>query len=349
MKRSKNNWLGKLALSAVLLYAALVIGWAVAHQFVGDGFWLLALLNSFAFYLFAPLPLVALLTVLARRRLTWLALLSITLIFWGLFGADLTPPAPVARAGAAAPTLTVMTYNVLFDSTAAAPIAASITAAAPDLIAFQEITPLLAQQLEQEIGARYPYRTPLHPAACHAEAAVWSRYPLQVEEVDAEVLCRVRPVVVEVGGATHLGSAPHLRVRVVNVHAWSYAGLDQESVERGFRWRREQIAWVLDMVAGQPEPLILLGDLNSTPTHEVYRTLSARFTDTFREAGWGLGHTFPTRGGWLGPIPHPDRLVRIDYIFHSDDWRAEAAWVGEWDGQSDHRPVVARLRLSRSD
>ncbi|MBU0702401.1 MAG: endonuclease/exonuclease/phosphatase family protein, partial [Chloroflexi bacterium] len=106
---------------------------------------------------------------------------------------------------------------------------------------------------------------------------------------------------------------------------------------------------VLDMVEGQPEPLILLGDLNSTPTHEVYRTLSARFIDAFREAGWGLGHTFPTTGGRLGPIPHPDRLVRIDYIFHSDDWRAETAWVGEWDGQSDHQPVVARLRLSRAD
>lgn len=336
MTRSKNNQLGKLASSTVLLYAALVIGWAVAHRLVGDGFWLLALANSFAVYLFAPLPLMALLAVLARRRLTWLALLSVALIFWGLFGADLTPPAPVARADAAAPTLTVMTYNVLFDNGDAAAIAASISGAAPDLIAFQELTPLLAQQLEQEIGARYLHRTPLHPADCHAEAAVWSRYPLQVEGVDEEVLCRVRPVVVDLDGRA---------ARVVNVHAWSYAGLDRESVERGFRWRREQIAWVLDLVEGQPEPLILLGDLNSAPTHEVYRTLSARFTDAFREAGWGLGHTFPTTGGQLGPIPHPDRLVRIDYVFHSDDWRAEVAWVGEWDGQSDHRPVVARLRL----
>jgi endonuclease/exonuclease/phosphatase (EEP) superfamily protein YafD len=42
-------------------------------------------------------------------------------------------------------------------------------------------------------------------------------------------------------------------------------------------------------------------------------------------------------------------VVRIDHIFHSEDWRAEAAWVGEWDGSSDHLPVVARLRLLTAD
>jgi endonuclease/exonuclease/phosphatase (EEP) superfamily protein YafD len=120
-------------------------------------------------------------------------------------------------------------------------------------------------------------------------------------------------------------------------------------VERSFGWREEQIELVLDTFAGQPEPLVLLGDLNSTPAHEVYRTLSAHLTDAFREAGWGFGHTFPATGGrWWG-IPYPDRMVRIDHVFYSADWRAEAAWVGEWDGFSDHRPVVARLRLPRAD
>jgi len=54
-------------------------------------------------------------------------------------------------------------------------------------------------------------------------------------------------------------------------------------------------------------------------------------------------------GGRFWGLPYPGRLVRIDYIFHSDGWRAEAAWVGEWDGFSDHRPVVARLRLPHAD
>jgi len=306
---------------------------------VGDGFWLLALVNAFAVYLFAPLPLVALLTALAWRRLTRLALLIVTLLFVGLFGSDLMPRSPVARAGTEGPALTVMTYNVLFTTADATPAAATITSADPDLVAFQELTPSLAQQLEQEIGTRYPYRTPMH-AGCPAEVAIWSRYPLQVEDVDEDVLCRVCSVVVDLGGRA---------TRVVNAHAWPYIALDQESVERSFRWRQEQVELVLDMVKGQPEPLVLLGDLNSTPMHEVYRTLSTHMVDTFREAGWGLGHTFPATGGRFWGLPYPSRLVRIDYIFHSDEWRAEAVWVGEWDGSSDHRPVVARLRLPRGD
>ena len=340
MAKSKISWPRQIISASVLLYAALVVGWTVAYKLVGDDFWLLALLNAFAVYLFAPLPLVALLTVLARRRVTWGALLIVTLLFCGLFGGDLTPPSPVARAGANDLALTVMTYNVLHTVTDATPIATNVTSANPDLVAFQELTPLLAQQLEQEIGTRYPYRTPMHPADCHAQVAVWSRYPLQVEPVDEDVLCRIRSVVVDFDGQA---------VRVVDVHAWPFIGFDQENVERSLSWRQEQIDMVLDTVAGQPEPLILLGDLNSTPLHQVYQTLSAQLVDSFREAGWGLGHTFPTTGGRLWGIPYPDRLVRIDHIFHSDDWRAEAAWVAEWDGSSDHRPVVARLRLSRPD
>lgn len=339
MAKSRPSWFKQIASWLVLVYAALVVGWYVAYRFVGDGFWLLALINGFVVYLFAPLPLMMFLAALSRRRVPWAALLVVTLLFFGLFGDALTPPLSVVRAESEGATLTVMTYNVLFTATDAVPIAANVTNADPDLIAYQELTPWLAQQLEPEIGARYPYRTPLH-ADCRAQVSIWSRYPLRVESLDEDMLCRARSVVVDFAGRA---------VRVVDVHAWSYIGLDRESVEQSFRWRREQIESLLHHVEGRPEPLILLGDLNSTPTHEVYRTLSARFVDGFREAGWGLGHTFPVTGGRAWGLPYPSRLVRIDHIFHSGDWIAEAAWVGAWDGSSDHLPVVARLKLPHPD
>jgi endonuclease/exonuclease/phosphatase (EEP) superfamily protein YafD len=100
------------------------------------------------------------------------------------------------------------------------------------------------------------------------------------------------------------------------------------------------------MVEGQPEPLLLLGDFNSAPMSDMYQTITDRYTDAFTEAGWGLGHTWPAEDGEWYHVPHPARFVRIDYIFHSSEWRAEEAWVAEWDGASDHHPVVARLRLS---
>jgi len=319
-----------------------MLGWFVAYLLVGDGFWLLAMVNAFAIYLFVPLLLLLpmlFLSALIRRSETWIAILIVILIGFGAFGGDLMPPVTVANADVDAPALTVMTYNVLYTNTDATPIAASVLQADPDLVAFQELTPLLARQLEREIGERYPHRTPVNAARCAAEVAVWSRYPLQVEDVDPDFLCRVCSILLDFDGRA---------VRVVSVHGWPFTGLDRESIERSFKWRQKQIELIIDMVDDQPEPLILLGDLNATPSHEVYHTLSVRLTDAFREAGWGLGHTWPTTGGKFKGIPYPSRLVRIDHIFHSAHWWSEIAWVGEWDGYSDHYPVVARLRLRDS-
>ena len=334
-----SKWARRIASAFVFAYTALLVGWVIAHKLIGDGFWLLALINSFAVYLFAPLPLVALVTILVRRRELWGALLIVVSLFVALFGSALLPPSPVVQADAEAPSLTVMTYNVLVSTPDATPIADNILDANADVVAFQELTPWLARQLEQEIGTLYPHRTPVH-TACRADVAVWSRYPLQVEPADLDVTCRVRSVVIDFEGHA---------VRVINIHAWSFTGLDRTSIERSFRWRKEQIDLVLDTIDGRPEPLVLLGDLNSTPTHEVYRLLAANLTDAYREAGWGLGHTFPATGSRFRGIPYPDRLVRIDHIFHSAQWRTEDAWVSGWDGFSDHRAVVARLRLAQID
>jgi vancomycin resistance protein VanJ len=336
MKTHNANWPRDLKTTLVFSYALAVIGWFTAYTLTGDDFWLLAMVNAFAIYLFVPLPLVILTAALIRRRAAWIAALSVTMIALGTFGRDVTPPAPRASANADAPTMTVMTYNVLYLNTDAAPLVANILNANPDLVAFQELTPLVAQRLEREIGERYPHRTPVRPIECAAEVAVWSRYPLQVEDVNPDFLCRVRSVLVDFGGRS---------VRVVNVHGWPFTGIDPQSIERSLHWRQAQIEMILNRVEGQPEPLILMGDLNATPANAVYRTVSVRLIDAFREAGWGLGHTWPTTGSKLRGIPYPNRLVRIDHIFHSSEWQADAAWVAPWDGVSDHHAVVARLRL----
>jgi hypothetical protein len=88
--------------------------------------------------------------------------------------------------------------------------------------------------------------------------------------------------------------------------------------------------------------------------------------------GWGLGLTFPANPALprgilahavagrvkipeeqlfkelsLLPIP-PLPLLRIDYIFSTDALRAVTAYTAEWDGQSDHRAVVAEFQFAES-
>ena len=59
--------------------------------------------------------------------------------------------------------------------------------------------------------------------------------------------------------------------------------------------------------------------------------------DSFRETGWGFGHT-------LHPAFSPVPLQRVDYVWHSDEFVATQAFVGQRGG-SDHLPFVAKLAL----
>lgn len=88
-------------------------------------------------------------------------------------------------------------------------------------------------------------------------------------------------------------------------------------------------------------PVVFGGDLNETPEGRAARHLAERFWDAWvaaRDEEAAAGLTFPAR----------EPSARIDYVFVSDAVRVERAAVP--DGErvrvaSDHRPVVADLRL----
>ena len=92
-------------------------------------------------------------------------------------------------------------------------------------------------------------------------------------------------------------------------------------------------------------------DANWSRSARLTRFLRASCTTPWREAGFGLGHTFPGStvpgsdrpkiGGWYVPR----WLARIDYIFFSDDWTAVEVRTAQIDGVSDHRGAVAVLEL----
>jgi endonuclease/exonuclease/phosphatase family metal-dependent hydrolase len=117
------------------------------------------------------------------------------------------------------------------------------------------------------------------------------------------------------------------------------------------RERERQARTIAAFAAAHPIPLIVLGDFNAGDLSSAYGIVTRTLRDAWREAGWGAGNTFPGADSpgssrrIVAGIPAPMWLVRIDYVFHSDHWRAVSAWIGPWDGFSDHRPVAARLAL----
>lgn len=110
-------------------------------------------------------------------------------------------------------------------------------------------------------------------------------------------------------------------------------------------WRQhlEDMAWLRARARDRHGPLILAGDANATPFAREVRELREVLPDTWDEAGWGLGATFPgpwRRAGLFGP------WLRIDYIFHNAAFDAVSARRIDEAAGAGHYPVWAELALA---
>jgi vancomycin resistance protein VanJ len=330
---------------AALLYLLALLGWWLASTVFGDRWLWLFALNCVAIYLFLPLPLALITAALSPNLPLRLGAILGLLLFFGLYGRLLLPlPHPPAPSPAA--TVTVMTYNVLAHNPRPEAVADAILASDADLVALQELSPPIIAVLREQLGADYPYHLVTEGRGRHG-IGVWSRYPLYATGQRLAGPWLSQPQVIEV-------ALPTARLTLVNAHNIS---LDVSSP--GWWTRLHQTAPARETAAraliafarAQHGPLVVLGDFNATDQSRAYRILRTELRDAWREAGSGSGHTFPGANAHGAGPPHLGRLpllrwmARIDYIFYSPDLQATAAWLGPWDGRSDHRPVIARLAL----
>ncbi len=90
------------------------------------------------------------------------------------------------------------------------------------------------------------------------------------------------------------------------------------------------------LVADDPRPRILGGDLNTPPGSPPVNTLAGAWVDTWTQVGVGAGRTAPAG------IPR----ARIDYLLYGGDGLVPTAAEVLSTGLSDHRPVRAAYRLA---
>jgi endonuclease/exonuclease/phosphatase (EEP) superfamily protein YafD len=329
-------------LVALAAYAVFVVGWLLARGWMGDSQWQVAILNTFPVLVFAPLPLALVVAVLVRRRAGW-ALVALPLAVWlALFGWRYLPR--TAAAEAAGPELRVMAFNVLYTNRDLNALEAAIAEADPDLIAFSELSPGVHRLLGERLADRYPYRTLRTLTGAWFGNGIYSRWPL--EDLGSLQTGRgLRSAAADV-------QLPTGTVRFVALHPWATAVGErfadiEPGIQQTFRDRDAQVAAVCEYLdAWGDRPVILAGDLNLSEFSDAYRCLGDRLNDGFREVGQGYGNTWPnarnSQWPWrrLGRLP---LLARIDYVLHSDHWRAVEAHVPDTAGGSDHRPVVVTL------
>lgn len=338
-------FLRTVAFLLLLLYIALLVGWWGLHLLFGDTVWWLGLVSSFVPLFFAPLFLFVPLALVVRLPLYNSALLLPITFFLFTYGPLFLPKRPPPHVTDPAP-ITMMTFNMWGGSRTVETVDVIRDNGLPDIVALQETTPQLNKLIEEELGRLYPYRFYEYTLNGRGISTL-SRYPLQSIRIATvvDLNCRVFQVDVD---PTHQFLLYNCHPQSSNLLNFLGDGRPMATqISETFRMRRLLSQALADEIVAHHEPTVVVGDFNSTDQSDAYALLQGQLQDAHRQAGWGLGHTFPAYRGRFRRVPFLPRLVRIDMVRYTDDFVALESQVSRSHGESDHNPVLATLAWRR--
>ncbi len=348
---TSNNSLRSFAQKAVmnlsLIYGICFVGYLIAYKLIGDRFWPLALVNTFAYVIFIPLIILLPLTLLVGSRVGLLRLLPIVAIFI-LWAIPYIKPHPVL-ASSTSNSIRIVTFNTLWDNRKRDDLLQWFRDTDADIIFLQEVTVDAVGQMQLGLADTYPYQ----PVSTDSEEwggnTILSHIPiLSFEYVDLGVPNSMQPqrITAEINGVRFAAYNIHLEWPMSSERPLK-AQISRLSPSLGFaagyndRIRNMQIDRLVTHLQNEPYPYFLGGDFNTSDQSPSYNNLASVGIDSFRQAGAGFGATWPVASVQRLPFFVPP-LIRIDYVFHSDGFRAISAQPGSPMG-SDHLPLFVTL------
>jgi vancomycin resistance protein VanJ len=315
-------------------YLATMVALWLAETLVAERHWLTTLATYAPQQIYGlPLPFLVLASLIRRnRRALALNLAALLILVFGLMGFTLPLRLPSRSQGTS---LRVMTYNIHHGAAGIAAVARVIRDHRPDIVCLQEANACEPWEdpMPELVRLLPGWRATSHPR----ELAVLSHYPI-VGERFAQVRGSSERGVLQV---TVL--AKGIPLRILDAHfstAMKPESLSRRktSVRRYLRGaavvRSRQAARLKGLAATSEGPVVIAGDLNTPPRGRVYRRLARSYTDAFRAAGVGFGHTYRAN------LP----VERIDYVFVGNGVKVKRCFTPRVRA-SDHRPVVADLML----
>ncbi|HEX2908132.1 MAG TPA: endonuclease/exonuclease/phosphatase family protein [Phototrophicaceae bacterium] len=329
------------------VYTLALVVYLALRLLFGDGFWWLGLLNTFAHLLFLPLLVLLPLALLIRARGAALRLLPLVVVAGLWFGPYYLPKAPPEAVG---DTIRVATFNMRVVNNDLSLAETWIKQLGADIVCLQEIPLDLAESLLARLHEHFPYQAVqddiVRWVGYPSQNAILSRYSIvQTDTVDLQADGTALPVraVLDVNGQliavynVHLAwpsGGPRLELPVNNYYLNTFLGFDD-------RIRNQQIMRLLAHLQTEPYAYLIAGDFNTSSSSGIYQQLAAAMHDSFREIGAGFGGTWPVSEvlGLPGFVPP---FLRLDYIWHSDQFQAVSAQVGPRLG-SDHLPLLVTL------
>lgn len=319
--------------------------WYALLTFTHGRFALVSLLNMFAFEIFLfliPFTLVGIFLRVRRLQVASLVALVLFAVTFGKFFIPKQKPVPSSP-----DVLKVMTYNMLVFTPDVSKVADVIREESADIVFMQETSFAMAEYLQTEMLDEYPYQ--IHdPSDVPIGNSVISKLPFESIDFEMGDYWVGKPILLAVNwnGQT---------IHAVNFHMQPTSlGLvaKPERINQVNEVRLQQARRMVGFMRENPAPVVFGGDANEVFLNDPYLALvDEGLQDVWMQAGFGLGHTFPgnkspgTSRIHFGGFYVPEWLVRIDYIFASQDWEVLSAHIARTDGYSDHRGVVAYLRL----
>ncbi|TCO45061.1 vancomycin resistance protein VanJ [Kribbella antiqua] len=303
----RRGWV--IAVLAVLTAVPLMF-----HRYVPNSIGNLgSLLDTFLPWVGVAIPILAVSAVVRRSATAGVALLLPAAV-WGLMFGHLLIPGK----GGGAYDLRVLSQNVDADNPDPQKTAQELLAADADVVALEEITTADMKIYKAAFAKTYPYEVQ------RDTVALWSKYPVaQSKSVDVGFKW-TRALRAEV-------NTPEGKVAVYVAHLASVrvgAG--------GFTsgQRNDTIKALGRQISDEKlNGVIVMGDFNGTANDRSLAPLTTGLRSAQGAAGYGFGFTWPAK------FP----MARIDHILVRGVTPTKA-WVMKSTG-SDHRPVVAELRI----
>jgi vancomycin resistance protein VanJ len=299
-------------IAVLAILAALVM---IFHRYVPNSVGNLgSLLDTFLPWVGVAVPVLAVAALVRRSATAGVALLVPALV-WGLMFGDLLVP---GKGSGGAYDLRVLQQNVDAGNPDPEHTAQKLIAADADVMALEEITAADMKVYKAAFAKVYPYRV------TRDTVALWSKFPV-AEQTSVDVgFAWTRALRAEV-------STPEGKVAVYVAHLASVrvgtSGFTSNQRNDTIKALGSRIAD--EKLAG----VIVMGDFNGTATDRSLAPLTAGLRSAQGAAGTGFGFTWPS------DFP----MARIDHILVRGVTPTKA-WVMDPTG-SDHRPVVAELRI----
>jgi endonuclease/exonuclease/phosphatase (EEP) superfamily protein YafD len=337
IKTKANPWIT----AAANLYFFFLFTWFALYVVFGDSNGYLGLANALAIYFFLPLPIIAFIALrIKMSRLIYSSAVALV-IFLLIWGSQLLPKS--SQLAENQPSLRVMTFNILGRAGNHEPVLQAIREEDPDLLFLQELTPDMAIILREQLSEVFPHYI-FEPASRSRGHGVMSKYPLEETNIVLDGNWTGIPQILTL-------QWQETEITLVNFHTIPTASIWPRWVDLTFDRRELALQNLANFAAQQAQfgPLIVAGDANTTRLSDAYKSVAEVLQDSWLEAGFGFGHSFPgpyEEGKTFAQISIfrlPYWMVSIDYIFHSTEMSASRTWMGAYYGGTDHRSVVTEL------